>query len=271
MQLLADLREALQATRDVAVLAVLPFVVALLRWNDLVRLGTDTSRVFSISFPLPHSFVTFWSFVQPPTDAGGGIDPTTLPAVVGVAFGAAFLLSLAAYVVVTGLLLAGYLGSIDQSIRTGRFDFVANVRRYARSMVAYEALMLVVLGAIVLLPLLTTAPFLFPVAFVGVYVVGYLTYLVPYLVVASEDDLLEAIRHSAGLTTSRADAALAFLGFAVPATAFSLPLSRLAYTDGMLTAVAAAAVVAPVGLVVAVFFVLVARRLDEGADQPTAT
>ena len=269
MLLLAVLREALQETRDVAVLAVLPFVVALLRWNDLVRLGTDTSRVFSVSFPMPHSFVTLWSFVQPPTDAGGGIDPGTLPSVVGVAFGAAFLLSLAAYVVATGLLLAGYLGSIDQSIRTGRFDFVANVRRYGRSLMAYEALVLVVLGAIVLV--LTTAPFLFPVAFVGVYVVGYLTYLAPYLVVASEDDLLEAIRHSAGLTTSRADAALAFLGFAVPATVLSLPLSRLAYSDGVLAAVAAAAVVAPVGLVAAVFFVLVARRLAEGADRPTAT
>ena len=269
MHLVAVLREALQATRDVAVLAVPPFVVALLRWNDLVRLGMDTSRVFSVSFPMPHSFVTIWSFVQPPTDAGGGIEPATLPAVVGVAFGAAFLLSLAAYVVATGLLLAGYLGSIDQSIRTGSFDFVANVRRYGRSLVAYEALILVVLSAIVLL--LTTAPFLFPVAFVGVYAVGYLTYLAPYLVVASEDDLLEAIRHSAGLTTSRADAALAFLGFAVPATALSLPLSRLAYSDGVLAAVAAAALVAPVGLVAAVFFVLVARRLAEGADRSTAT
>jgi hypothetical protein len=269
MHLVAVLREALQATRDVAVLAVLPFVVALLRWNDLVRLGTDTSRVFSVSFPMPHSFVTIWSFVQPPTDAGGGIEPATLPAVVGVAFGAVFLLSLAAYVVATGLLLAGYLGSIDQSIRTGRFDFVANVRRYGRSLVAYEALILVVLSAIVLL--LTTAPFLFPVVFVGVYAVGYLTYLAPYLVVASEDDLLEAIRHSAGLTTSRADAALAFLGFAVPATALSLPLSRLAYSDGVLAAVAAAALVAPVGLLAAVFFVLVARGLAEGTDRPTTT
>ena len=269
MQLLAVLREAFQATRDVAVLAVLPFVVALLRWNDLVRLGTDTSRVFSVSFPMPHSFITIWSFVHAPAEAGGGIDSATLPAVVGVAFGAAFLLSLAAYVVLTGLLLAGYLGSIDQSIRTGRFDFVANVRRYGRSLVAYEALILIVLGAIVLV--LTTAAFLIPVALVGIYVVGYLTYLAPYLVVAGEDDLLEAIRHSAGLTTSRRDAALAFLGFAVPATAFSLPLSRLAYTDGLLTAVAAAAVVAPVGLVAAVFFVLVARRLAEGADRPTAT
>lgn len=269
MHLVAVLREALQATRDVAVLAVLPFVVALLRWNDLVRLGTDTSRVFSVSFPMPHSFVTIWSFVQPPTDAGGGIEPATLPAVVGVAFGAVFLLSLAAYVVATGLLLAGYLGSIDQSIRTGRFDFVANVRRYGRSLVAYEAFILVVLSAIVLL--LTTAPFLFPVVFVGVYAVGYLTYLAPYLVVASEDDLLEAIRHSAGLTTSRADAALAFLGFAVPATALSLPLSRLAYSDGVLAAVAAAALVAPVGLLAAVFFVLVARGLAEGTDRPTTT
>ena len=146
---------------------------------------------------------------------------------------------------------------------------MANVRRYGRSLVAYEALILVVLGVIVLV--LTTAPSLFPVAFVGIYVVGYLTYLAPYLVVASEDDLLEAIRHSAGLTTSRADAALAFLGFTVPGAALALPLSRLAYSDGVFTAVAAAAVVAPVGLVAAVFFVLVARRLDEGTDRPTAT
>ena len=65
--------DAVTHARRSAVLAVVPFVVGVARWHDLVTVGADTTTQFSVTFPTPHSFVTLWSFLNVPTADGAGI------------------------------------------------------------------------------------------------------------------------------------------------------------------------------------------------------
>lgn len=265
MHLSDALRETADDARRLAVLAVVPFVVALARWRDVVATGTDPSRAFGITFPTPHSFVSLWSFVNAPTGAGsgGGAAGGDLPLVVGTAVGGLFVVSLAVYVLLAGLALAGYLGSIAEGTASASFDFLTNVRRYGRPLVAYEAAsVLVFLGVV---GALAAAPALFPAVAVLLFAVAYLTYLAPYLVVVADLGLVAAVRRSVDLTTGRAEAALAFLAFVAAGALVSVPLSALAYGNGVVGTVLAAALAAPLGLYASVGFVLFTRDLA-GSD-----
>lgn len=259
MQPSTALQRTVASARQLSVLAVVPFVVAVLRWNDLTATAADTSTQFSITFPIPHSFITLWSFVNAPTDtnAGGAGD---LPLVVDVGLGILFVVALAAFVVLSGLLLAGYLGSIAEGVASDAFDFAANIRRYARPMVAYEALwMLTLLG---LVGGTLWLPVLLPVIVVGLFVVAYLTYLTPYLIVVENRGLVEAVQRSAELTTQRSAAVVAFVGFVALGAVLSVPVSMLAYGNGIAVTVFAAALTAPVGFLASVFFVELTRTID---------
>jgi hypothetical protein len=260
------LQQAVTHARKLAILALVPFLVAVLRWRDLVRTGTDPSTVFSITFPTPHSFISLWSFVNAPTGVGDGVGGGTLPVIIGVSLGALFLVSLAAYVVISGAVLAGYLGSIADGIATGSFDFVANVRRYARPMIAYEALMILALLGFILG--LASIPVLFPIVAIGLFVLAYLTYLTPYLVVVVDLGIVEAFKRSVELTTQRSEAGVAFVGFVIVGALLSVPLSALAYGNGIAGAVVAAGLAAPVGLVASVAFVVFTRGLTGVARDP---
>lgn len=254
------LQEALDSTRQVAVLAVVPFLVALMRWHDLVVTGADTTTRFSVTFPTPHSFISLWSFVNAPTETGSGIGSGSLPLLVEVGLGALFGVSLLGYVILAGLALAGYLGSIADGVADGSFDFLANVRRYARPLVAYEALSVLVLLAFV--GGLVWFPAVFPIVAIGVFVVAYLTYLTPYLVVVADVGLVEALRRSVRLTTQRFEAGIAFVGFVVLGAVVSVPVSLLAHGNGAVGGVLAAALTAPLGLFASVAFVLITRDLS---------
>lgn len=255
------LQEAIDSTRQVAVLVVVPFVVAILRWQDLAVTGADTTTRVSVTFPTPHSFISLGSFVNAPTETSSAIGSGGLPMIVEIGFGALFVVALFGYVLITGLALAGYLGSIADGVVDGSFDFAANVRRYARPLVAYEALsVLVLLGFVGGLAL---RPALFPVVAIGLFVVAYVTYLTPYLVVVADVGLGEALGRSIGLTTRRFEAGLAFVGFVVLGAVLSVPVSVLAYGNGIMGGVLAAALTAPVGLFASVAFVLITRDLSD--------
>lgn len=134
-------------------LALVPLATALLNTSDLLAAARTDGISIRASFPIYR--YDLWSFVESPT--GGGLS-------VSVPFGTLESLVLlvpllGAYVVVSGALSAGYFGSIADGLTTGRFDFVAGVRRFAVRMIALEALVIVALAA-VFLPLLVV-PLLF--------------------------------------------------------------------------------------------------------------
>lgn len=253
------LSDAGKSTRRLAILLIVPFVVAVMRWNDLVVTGADTTTQFSVTFPTPHSFILLWSFVNAASETGTGPGTSTLPGYFGVAFGVLFFFSMIVYVVLTGVILAGYLGSINETMAEGSFDFVSNIRRYARPLVAYEALSILVLLGLV--GSLTVIPAIVPLIAISVFVLAYLTYLTPYLVVVTDVDFVPALKRSLRLTTHQYEPVIVYLAFVVLGALLSVPLSMLVYGNGVAGGILGAAITAPIGLFASCVFVRFTRGL----------
>lgn len=239
-------------------LALVPLVTALLNVDDLTATaGTDT--LFSVSASFPVYRYDLWSIVDSP---GDGVASASVP-FDGMGSLALVVPTLGAYVVVSGTLSAGYFGSIADGIATGRFDFVANVRRFAVRMIALEAL---VVAAILLafVPLAAFPP-LFALAVVALLVLSYLFFPTAYVLVLEDRGIGSAIRRAYGLVDRHRP--LRFFVALVAATALcSVPLSVLAYS-GPLPATIAAAVAAPIGLA---FNVATALKVAAMADLDVA-
>jgi len=237
-------------------LALVPLATALLNTSDLLAAARTDGISIRASFPIYR--YDLWSFVESPT--GGGLS-------VSVPFGTLESLVLlvpllGAYVVVSGALSAGYFGSIADGLTTGRFDFVAGVRRFAVRMIALEALVIVALAA-VFLPLLVV-PLLFVVAILAALVLSYLFFPTVYILVLED----RGIESAAARARTRA---------APPPAARVLPLRRgrdcrlfrplsLLTHAGPIGAVLAAVVAAPIGLA---FNVATALKVAKMADIET--
>lgn len=260
MQLSALLETSIDRSKRLAVLAVVPFLTSLLRWRDVEAVASDSSTVYSVTFGTPHPFLDLWTFVNAPTpETGDAVGTADFPLLVAAGFGLLFVASLVGFVVVSGLLLAGYLGSIDEGGDGGEFDFLGNVISYGRSLVGYQALSLGVVVGLVLAA--GAVPAMAPLVFVAVFVLAYLFYLTPYLVVVRDRGLVVALRESFGIVTSRLEPVVAFVGFTVCVAVASVPVSWIAYEFGFPGVVAAAAVTAPVGFFATVFFLEFAGEL----------
>lgn len=234
-------------------LALVPLATALLNVDEL--LATTEAGGLSIHGSFPIYRYDLWSFVGSPGDGGlsasvpfGTLDSPAL-----------IVPLLGAYVLVSGTLSAGYFGSIADGITTGRFDFAANVRRYAGRMIALEALTVVAL-LLVFLPLVAVPP-LFVVAIVAVLVLGYLFFPTVYVVVLEDRGIESAARRAHGLVTRHRPLKF-FLAIVVATACCSVPLSLMAYT-GPISAVVTAIVAAPLGLA---FNVVTALKVAEMAD-----
>lgn len=237
-------------------LAIVPLVTALLNTSDLLAAARADGISIRASFPVYR--YDLWSFVQSP--GNGGLS-------VSVPFGTLESLVLlvpllGAYVVVSGALSAGYFGSIADGITTGRFDFVAGVRRFAVRMIALEALVIVAL-AVVFLPLLVV-PLLFAVAILAALVLSYLYFPTVYVLVLEDRDIESAARRARELVRRHQPIGF-FLFIAVVTAICSVPISLLTRA-GPLGAVMAAIVAAPVGLA---FNVATALKVAKMADIET--
>lgn len=217
-------------------LAVIPLVATLLdvgRLRSLLQPATpapqpgDTTRVvisepdrlFSVTFGVPRPVSTLWSFVNAQPN--------------GVSTGAAGFDSVAVFVaallvtsVVSGLLAAGYLGSIDAAL-DGRFDFVAAVQAYGRPLVGFSLLeaavgLLLFAAGIVAFPLVVLAG-------IAVFGLAYLFFATPYLVVVADLGLVPALGRAFELATTEGRVLAFFLGYVVVSAVLSVPISALAF------------------------------------------
>jgi hypothetical protein len=225
--------EAAERVRPVAELALVPFVWSLLQVGQVLRaVGGDS--IVDLSFPFPQAVVGLWSFVNPPVPDG--------VSVVGP------LWALPVLVVVEGLLTAGYLGSLHETFEVGKYDFVANARRYAVEMVAYAVAVVVVglvavgaaavagiLGVLVGLPLLL--------------LLGYAFFATPFLVVVEDCSFRAGLSRSYALAREGGAHTRFFVAYVLVGAGLSVPVSLFAYAGGLVTVVLASAAVAPVGLV----------------------
>jgi hypothetical protein len=237
-------------------LALVPLATALFRARELLATGRADGLSLRASFPVYR--YDLWSFVDGPS--GGGVT-VSLP------FGAVGPLPIlvpliGAYVVVSGALSAGYFGGIADGITTGRFDFVAAVRRFGARMILLEALVVLALAA-VFLPLLVVPP-LFVVAIIAALVLSYLFFPTVYVLALEDRGIESAARRARALVDEHRPLGF-FLALAVVTAVCSVPVSLLAHA-GTGGAVAAAVVAAPLGLA---FNVATALKVAEMAGVET--
>lgn len=255
-------------------LAVVPLVATLLDVGRLRRLlapptpaptnddsigvvVSEPDRVFSVTFGVPRPVSTLWSFVNAQSN-GLSAGPAGFDSVV--VFAVAFLVS----AVVSGLLAAGYLGSIDAAL-DGRFDFLAAVRSYARPLVGFTLLeaavgLLLVGVGIVALPLVV-------VVAVGLFVLAYLFFATPYLIVVADIGLAPALGKSFELATTEGRVLGFFVGYVVVSAVLSVPISALAFAAEPVGLALAILVSAPVALLLNVATLLFVRDV---VDEPGA-
>lgn len=230
-------------------LAAVPLVATLLDWGRLLTLLENTDRVFSVSFGIPRAVSTLWSFVNAqPTGVSGG--PPTLAAL------PLFVAGLALSAVVSGVLAAGYLGSIDAAI-DGRWDFFAAVRAYARPLVGYSLLEAVV-GIVLVLAGLVATPLLVVVG-LALLVLGYLFFATPYLVVVADLALVPALGRAFALATGDARVPAFFVGYVLVSALLSVPVSWMAFNAPPIGVGIAVLASAPLALVLNVATLLFVR------------
>lgn len=235
-------------------LALVPLVTALLNVDDLTATA-ETDSVVSVSASFPVYRYDLWGIIDSPGDGGASaavpLDSAGPLALVVPLLGA--------YVVVSGALSAGYFGSVAEGVTTGRFDFVANVRRFAVRFIALEAL--VVAAILVVFVPLAAFPPLFVAAVIALLVLSYLFFPTVYVLVLEDRGIDSAIRRAYGLV-ERHRPLWFFLALAAVTALCSVPLSALAYA-GPVPAVVAAVIAAPVGLA---FNVATALKVAAMAD-----
>lgn len=241
--------------RSLAVLplAAVPLVVTLLDVERLrVLLPTD-DRVFSVTFGFPRDITTLWSFLNVTAD-GVSVGP------VGGEFTAEFLAATVVGVVASSLLAAGYLGSIDASLR-GNYDFLREVREHARPFLGFGFLEAGV-GLLVVAVGLFARPLLLPAVVAGL-VLAYLFFAMPYLVVTEGRGLADALGRCFDLSTSDGRYLGFFVAYVLVSAALSVPVSYAAFNFGSVGVAAALLVVAPLALVLNVATLLFVRSLGE--------
>lgn len=217
----------------VRILAVVPFLDAFLKVENLAQVLHFEGTHYSVTFPAPSPMLTVWSFADPPT-AGGGVSlfaPVPL---------------LPVLVVVEAALLAGYLGSLDAGFRTGDFEFLANVRLYFRDFLVYNVLVTVVVlaaaaAATAALPVLVAG-------FLALFALSYLFFAAPFLVVVEDRPVGDALARSLELALAGDEYAEFFLKHVAVGVALSVLLTPVVTTLGSVGVIVGAAVGSLVGL-----------------------
>ena len=162
-------------------LALVPLLSSLLAPENVRRVLAAEDLNFGIAFRFPAALPDLWSFVSLPNQpAGVHVSPT--------------LWLLPVLIPVHAALVAGLVGSADQAIRTGRYDFAANVRRYFVPVLVFVALVRVVgFGAVALA---AVAPPLVLLAVPLFLLLSYVFYAAPYLLVVADDSVGDALARS---------------------------------------------------------------------------
>lgn len=245
-------------------LALVPFVVSLLNVARLQTLLANTDRVFSVTFGFPRPVSTLWSFVNArQSGVGAPATPAELPL---------FVASLVVSAVVTGVLAAGYLGSIDAAF-DDEYDFLDGVLEHGRPLVGF-ALLEAVAGVVGVGAGLLAGTAAVVAALLVLAALAYLFYTAPYLVVVADRRLVPALRRAASLATNDARVLGFFLGYLAVGAVISVPVSAVAFTAPPGSVAVAALVAAPLALLLNVATLLFVRDLvadGQSSDSASAS
>lgn len=187
------LTDGVERALDHLPLALIPLLTALLNTEKVGAVLTHDGFHVGLRVGNPISVLDLWTFVDPPTQ-GATVN-------IGVPF-VGFPLALVVIplgVIIQAGLSAGYLGSIEQALSTGSYTFEANVREFFLPFLLLAVIPLVVFLPLAVLGLGGGAGVLAPLVILLIplmFLLGYLFYATPYLVVLREMDLLSAARRS---------------------------------------------------------------------------
>ena len=232
------LRVGWRRSEAVRWLAVVPLCWSLAQVDAVTRtVGFDGYSV-GVRFPVPSGLPTLWTFARVPATGivvdgplgTGGI----LPPYVG----------LAVPVVLGGLLTAGYLGELHAAMTaTHRRGFVENVARYGVQQMLYAGLVALVGLAVVELASASSGVVL--LAFPAFFVLGYLFYATPFLLVTEERSLVGALERSYGLAVDGGAHVSLFVGYLLWGALVSVPVTLVFTNLGLPGVVLGASVTAP--------------------------
>lgn len=209
-------------------LAVVPLLAAFLHVDNVRKVLAEPDVHFGVTFRLPTSIATFWTFASVPTlDSGFYVSPTLWLAPL--------------FVVVESALAAGYLGSIHDAVETGRYEFGRNTKRYFPRFAGYTLLLWLALALAV--PVALVSPALVLLLVPVWLVLAYFFYATPYLFVAADLGVVDALRRSYELsqeTDSYGRFALRYLLFVAAASIVGTLFVNLKLVGVVLGAVLAA-------------------------------
>jgi len=236
------------STHDLWSYALVPLVLAALNGTKITNmLRSDHDFYAGISFGVPLPVTDTWAFVSTPA-VGSGVQfsgPATLLGVGLFAFG----------LVLQGVLLAGYLGGLHRGLRGHQLQFGASVGEYWQRFLAFAILLLVLFLPPVLFTFasrsfmpgsLATLILFWLVAF---FVMGYLLYAAPYLIVLHDAGLGKALSWSVSLATDGGAYLRYALGYALVVVGISIPATLVVANVPVLGIPLGIVGLAPVGLV----------------------
>ncbi|WP_224449053.1 hypothetical protein [Haloprofundus salilacus] len=244
------LADGWEKAEQMTTLALVPVVVTLTNFQNIVNLLSASRYGGGMTFLIPAGVVDLWSFVSVPTPQQKEVNVNINGLPVGSLEAAAFNLALVFLTtLVHGALVAGYFGSIRDVLTTGEYDFERNVRRYFVTMLGYGLLPILAMLPMISLGL-TLGNAIVPLVLLSIPLMLAATYLfaaTPYLVVLRELTLASALVESYRVTTTGE-----FFRFALLLVAVGLPLSLALSTVvrllGIVGIVGGALLLAPVGL-----------------------
>lgn len=214
-------------------LAAVPLVSSLLAVDNARRVLASERLHFGLAFRFPAALPDLWTFVSlPGREAGVHVSPA--------------LAALPVLILVRAALVAGLVGSVHDLLRTGEYDFAANVRRYFAPVVVYEVVVHVAGLAAVAVGIAA-----FPLAFLllpAFIVASYLFYAAPYVLVVADCGVADALGRSYAWATDGGPYLAFGAGYLLFVTATSVVATAFVVNLGALGVVVGALASAPVAL-----------------------
>lgn len=217
-------------------LAVVPVLNALVQVSNFEKLAQFDGIHFGLKFPVPAPIMGVWSFTSLPNPGGGGDVQVFGP-----------LWALPLFVVFEAVLMAGYVGSLDDVLTSDGFDFPGSVREYFLPMLVYNVLGTALLLGLFAFVLAGGGFLLVLIAFPLFFALVYFFWAAPFLVVIEDRGVIDALSASYDLGTGGGEYFEYFWKHVGVGAVVSLPITGLVVNTGVVGAALGAILVATLG------------------------
>lgn len=221
----------------VSAYAVVPVALTLFAFGKvLAAAGGGSGVTFNVKFSFPADVATLWTVVDPPAQGVTLHSPTPLVFV-------------PVFLAIEAALVAGYLGGIRDAYRNTDPDFPAAATDHWLSILGVRVFQFALFSGLALLLIAGGTGALLVVGFPLLFVLGYLLWGAPYLVVLRGSDALTALAESATLALDGGDYFVFSITYAFAVAVVSIFVSPLVSSAGVVGVFVGAVLVAYPSLV----------------------